>query len=145
MTRVFGLMQTIALAMFAVVLIVAAICYALENFRVVSEGTAANIIMNSVFTLILIFACQYIYNVVAGVINIFTGWPDVGGAGLLIPSGNAINILAGYATGGIGTVPLPNMDPFTGFFFSGILIMLVASILMLTLVMGITRLFLWVF
>ncbi|MCL2135802.1 MAG: hypothetical protein FWH37_09730 [Candidatus Bathyarchaeota archaeon] len=42
MTRVFGLMQTIALAMFAVVLIVAAICYALENFRVVSEGTAAN-------------------------------------------------------------------------------------------------------
>ncbi|MDR1991999.1 MAG: hypothetical protein LBQ98_00615 [Nitrososphaerota archaeon] len=45
MTRVFGLMQTIALAMFAVVLIVAAICYALENFRVVSEGTAANIIV----------------------------------------------------------------------------------------------------
>jgi len=141
MVRVFGLMQTIALAMFAVVLIVAAICYALENFRVVSEGTAANIIMNSVFTLILIFACQYIYNAAAGAINIFTGWPDVGGSGLLIPSNNAIDILVGYATGGIGTVPLPNLDPFTGFFFSGILIMLVASILMLTLVMGITRLF----
>ena len=141
MTRVFGLMQTIALAMFAVVLIIAAICYALENFRVVSEGTAANIIMNSVFTLILIFACQYIYNAVAGSINIFTGWPDVGGSGLLIPSNNAIDIIVGYATGGIGTVPLPNLDPFTGFFFSGILIMLVASILMLTLVMGITRLF----
>ncbi|MCL1971176.1 MAG: hypothetical protein FWF66_06975 [Candidatus Bathyarchaeota archaeon] len=141
MVKVFGLMQTIALAMFAVVLIIAAICYALENFRVVSEGTAANIIMNSVFTLILIFACQYIYNAVAGSINIFTGWPDVGGAGLLIPSNNAIDILVGYATGGIGTVPLPNLDPFTGFFFSGILIMLVASILMLTLVMGITRLF----
>ncbi|MCL1976506.1 MAG: hypothetical protein FWG55_00100, partial [Candidatus Bathyarchaeota archaeon] len=141
MVRVFGLMQTIALAMFAVVLIIAAICYALENFRVVSEGTAANIIMNSVFTLILIFACQYIYNAVAGSINIFTGWPDVGGSGLLIPSNNAIDILVGYATGGRGTVPVPNLDPFTGFFFSGILIMLVASILMLTLVMGITRLF----
>jgi hypothetical protein len=141
MVRVFGLMQTIALAMFAVVLIVAAICYALENFRVVSEGTAANIIMNSVFTLILIFACQYIYNAAAGSINIFTGWPDVGGSGLLIPSNNAIDILVGYATGGRGTVPVPNLDPFTGFFFSGILIMLVASILMLTLVMGITRLF----
>jgi hypothetical protein len=106
-----------------------------------NEGTASNIIMNSVFTLILIFACQPIYNATAGAINLFVGWPDVGGAGLLIPSGNTINIIVGYATGGIGTVPLPNLDPFTGFFFSGILIMLVASILMLTLVMGIIRLF----
>ena len=141
MTMVFGIMRNIALAMFAIVLIIAAICYVLENFRIMNEGTAANIIMNSVFTLILIFACQPIYNAAAGAINLFVGWPDVGGAGLLIPSGNTINIIVGYATGGIGTVPLPNMDPFTGFFFSGILIMLVASILMLTLVMGITRLF----
>jgi hypothetical protein len=141
MTMVFGLMRTIALAMFAIVLIIAAICYVLENFRIMNEGTASNIIMNSVFTLILIFACQPIYNATAGAINLFVGWPDVGGAGLLIPSGNTINIIVGYATGGIGTVPLPNLDPFTGFFFSGILIMLVASILMLTLVMGIIRLF----
>jgi len=141
MVVVFELMRTIALAMFAVVLIVAAICYVLENFRIMNEGTAANIIMNSVFTLILLFACQPIYNTVAGAINLFVGWPGIGGSGLLIPSGNIIDIIVGYATGGIGTVPLPNMDPFTGFFFSGILIMLVASILMLTLVMGITRLF----
>jgi len=141
MMSVFSLMRTIALAMFAVILIIAAICYVLENFRIMNEGTAANIIMNSVFTLILLFACQPIYNTVAGAINLFVGWPDVGGAGLLIPSGNIIDIIVGYATGGIGTVPLPNLDPFTGFFFSGILIMLVASILMLTLVMGITRLF----
>jgi len=141
MLRVFSLMQTIALAMFAVVLIVAAICYVLENFRIMNEGTAANIIMNSVFTLILIFACQPLYNTAAAAINLFVGWPDVGGLGLLIPSGNTIDILVGYATGGIGTVALPNMDPFTGFFFSGILIMLVASLLMLTLVMGVTRLF----
>jgi len=141
MTYVFGLMRTISLALFAVVLIIAAICYGLENFRIVNEGTAANIIMNSVFTLILIFACQPIYNVVAGTINLFVGWPDVGGLGILIPSGNTINILVGYATGGIGTVPMPNMDPFTGFFFSGVLLMMVASILMLTLVMGIVRLF----
>ncbi|MDR0372559.1 MAG: hypothetical protein LBI79_03220 [Nitrososphaerota archaeon] len=141
MTYVFGLMRTISLALFAVVLIIAAICYGLENFRIVNEGTAANIIMNSVFTLILIFACQPIYNVVAGTINLFVGWPDVGGLGILIPSSNTIDILVGYATGGVGTVPLPNMDPFTGFFFSGVLIMMVASILMLTLVMGIVRLF----
>ena len=141
MVVVFELMRTIALAMFAVVLIIAAICYVLENFRIMNEGTAANIIMNSVFTLILLFACQPIYNTVAGAINLFVGWPDIGGSGLLIPSANIIDIIVGYATGGIGTVPLPNMDPFTGFFFSGILIMLVASILMLTLVMGITRLF----
>jgi hypothetical protein len=141
MLKVFGLMQTIALAMFAVVLMVAAICYVLENFRIMNEGTAANIVMNSVFTVILIFACQPIYNAVAGAINLFVGWSDVGGLGLLIPSGNTIETIVGYATGGIGTVPLPNMDPFTGFFFSGILIMLVASILMLTLVMGVTRLF----
>ncbi|MDR0372168.1 MAG: hypothetical protein LBI79_01190 [Nitrososphaerota archaeon] len=134
-------MQTIALAMFAVALIIAAICYVLENFRIMNEGTATNIIMNSIFTLILIFACQYIYNAAAGAINIFTGWPDVGGSGLLIQSSNTINIIIGYATGGVGTIPLPNLDPFTGFFFSGILIMLVASILMLTLVRGITRLF----
>ncbi|MDR2203228.1 MAG: hypothetical protein LBE76_02805 [Nitrososphaerota archaeon] len=120
---------------------IAAICYGLENFRVMNEGTAANIIMNSVFTLVLIFACQPVYNVVAGAIDLFVGWPDVGGLGVLIPSGNTIDILVGYATGGVGTVPLPNLDPFTGFFFSGVLIMMVASILMLTLVMGIVRLF----
>jgi hypothetical protein len=38
-------MRNISLALFAVVLMVAAICYGLENFRVVNEGTAANIIM----------------------------------------------------------------------------------------------------
>jgi hypothetical protein len=141
MVRVFSLMQTIALSMFAVVLIVAAICYVLENFRIMSEGTAANIIMNSVFTFILIFACQTIYNAVASAINIFVGWPDVGGSGVLITSGNTISTIVGYATGGVANVPLPNLDPFTGFFFSGILVMLVASILMLTLVMGLTRLF----
>jgi len=141
MVRVFGLMRTIALAMFAIVLIVAAISYVLENFRLMNEGTASNIVMSSVFTLILIFGCQYIYNAVAGAINLFVGWPDVGGSGLLIPSGNTINTIVGYATGGIGTISLPNLDPFTGFFFSGILLMLVASLLMLTLVMGVTRLF----
>lgn len=141
MVRVFSLMQTIALSMFAVVLIVAGICYVLENFRIMSEGTAANIIMNSVFTFILIFACQPIYNAAAAAINVFVGWPSVGGSGILITSGNTISTIVGYATGGVGTVPMPNLDPFTGFFFSGILIMLVASILMLTLVMGLTRLF----
>ncbi len=141
MIKIFSLMQTIALSMFAIVLIIAGICYVLENFRIMSEGTAANIIMNSIFTFILIFASQPIYNTVATAINAFVGWPSVGGSGILIPSGDTISILVGYATGGVGTVPLPNMDPFTGFFFSGILIMLVASILMLTLVMGITRLF----
>jgi hypothetical protein len=138
---VFSLMRTIALAMFAIVLIIAAICYVLENFRIMNEGTASNIIMNSVFTLVLIFACQPVYNAVAGAINIFVGWPDVGGSGLLISSGNVIDTIVGYGTGGVGTIPLPNLDPFTGFFFSGILIMLVASLLMLTLVMGLTRLF----
>ena len=140
-TYVFDIMRTIALAMFAIVLIIAAICYVLENFRIINEGTAANIIMNSVFTLVLIFACQPVYNAVAGAINLFVGWPSVGGSGLLISSGNIIDVIVGYATGGIGTIPLPNLDPFTGFFFSGILIMLVASLLMLTLVMGVTRLF----
>ncbi|MDR0471165.1 MAG: hypothetical protein LBH79_05525, partial [Nitrososphaerota archaeon] len=140
-TYVFGIMRTIALAMFAIVLIIAAICYVLENFRIMNEGTASNIIMNSVFTLILIFACQPVYNAVASAINLFVGWPGIGGSGLLISSGNIIDVIVGYGTGGIGTIPLPNLDPFTGFFFSGILIMLVASLLMLTLVMGITRLF----
>ncbi|MDR2708133.1 MAG: hypothetical protein LBB87_05260, partial [Nitrososphaerota archaeon] len=140
-TYVFGVMRTIALAMFAIVLIIAAICYVLENFRIMNEGTASNIIMNSVFTLILIFACQPVYNAVAGAINLFVGWPSVGGSGLLISSGSVIDIIVGYGTGGVGTIPLPNLDPFTGFFFSGILIMLVASLLMLTLVMGVTRLF----
>ena len=141
MTYVFGVMRTIALAMFAIVLIIAAICYVLENFRVMNEGTAANIIMNSVFTLILIFACQPVYNAVAGAINLFVGWPSVGGSGLLISSGHVVDVIVGYGTGGMGTVPLPNLDVFTGFFFSGILVMLVASLLMLTLVMGVTRLF----
>jgi len=89
----YGTFQGIGVALLSVVLIIAAMCYIFETFRFMSEGTAMNIILNSVFALIMIFAVKYIYNGVAAAINAFTGWPSVGGTGLIIKSGDEIRDL----------------------------------------------------
>jgi hypothetical protein len=71
-TNVFELMRNVAFVFFAVVLVVAGLCYALESFRVMGEGTAANIITGSFFTLIAIFLVIPLYNAVAGLLNFLT-------------------------------------------------------------------------
>jgi len=142
-TKVFNLMQTVALSLFAIVLIIAGVCYVMESFKIMSEGTASRIITGSVFTLILIFACKPLYNVVAEAINLFVGWQggNVNGSGLLIEDPSVVDTLIEYALGrhiGQGNWT----DPIIGFFAGVILLIITASILLLTAAMGIVRLFL---
>jgi len=145
--NLYSLMLNIALPMFAVVLIIAGICYALESFKIMGEGTAANIITNSVFTFILIFAAKPVYNLVATAINAFTGWPDVGGSGLIIESGQEIKELISAMAGGvlpeelfdIGPISIPNPVRFLG---SVIIFIISSSILLLSAAMGIVRILL---
>jgi len=48
------LMTNLVFILFNIVLIVAGLCYALESFKIMSEGTATNIVMSSSFILIMI-------------------------------------------------------------------------------------------
>ncbi|RLF08848.1 MAG: hypothetical protein DRJ69_05740, partial [Thermoprotei archaeon] len=66
------LMTNLAFILFSIVLVVAGLCYALESFKVMSEGTAANIVMSGFFTLIMIFLIIPFYNTVAGMVNMLT-------------------------------------------------------------------------
>lgn len=133
------LMQNMALALLSVVLIIAAMCYIFETFRFMSEGTAMNIILNSVFTLIIIFAVPYIYNGVAAAINYVVGWPDVGGWGQIISSGSEIDALIGATGGGVLT---GGWDLIVRFFGSVVIFIIAVSILMLAVMMGAVRLLL---
>ncbi|MEM4143980.1 MAG: hypothetical protein QW445_07585 [Candidatus Bathyarchaeia archaeon] len=133
---IYGKMQTISLLMFSIVLIVAAICYLLENFHIMSEGTASNIIMNSVFTFILIFAAKYLYNLIAVIINMFTGWREIGGTGYIITGSHEISALILSLSGG---GPWELTDIVVRFFGSIIIFMLSVSILFVCLAMGAVR------
>ncbi|MEM2612651.1 MAG: hypothetical protein QXO15_00295 [Nitrososphaerota archaeon] len=132
----YGLLQNVGLALLAVVLIIAAMCYIFETFRFMSEGTAMNIIVNSAFTLIVIFAIPYIYNGVATMINIFTGWPEVGGAGIVIKDGTEIDSLIWAMGGGV----LGWEDIIARFFGSIAIFIISVSVLLLSLMMGAARL-----
>jgi hypothetical protein len=134
----YGLLQKVALGLLSVVLIIAAMCYLLETFRVMNEGTAVNIIMNSAFSLIMIFAIPYIYNYVADAINAFTGWSDVGGTGLIITGGHEIDTLIAAMGGGV----LTGWDVAVRFFGSVVIFIICTSLIMLAVMMGAVRLLL---
>jgi hypothetical protein len=134
------LMMNISLSLFAVVLVIAGICYALESFRIMGEGTATNIITNSVFTFILIFAAKPVYNLVATAINVFTGWPDVGGSGLIIQGGGEIDSLISAMGGGLLGEDIGQVA--VRFFGSIVIFILCVSIIMLCIMMGAVRLLL---
>jgi len=73
-----------------------------------NEGTATNTTMNSVFSLVVIFAIPYIYNGVAAALNAFTGWAEVGGTALIIRGGYEVDTLINAMGGGVrpaGTLP----------------------------------------
>lgn len=137
--NLYGILQNVALGLLAVVLIIAAMCYIFETFRFMSEGTAMNIILNSVFTLIVIFAVRYIYNGVAAAINAFTGWPDVGGTGLIIQGGHEIDALVNAMGGG---VLQGGWDWAVLFFGSVVIFIICTSVLILSVMMGAVRLLL---
>ena len=134
----YNILQPVALGLLSVVLIIAAMCYLLETFRVMNEGTAMNIIMNSAFSLIMIFAIPYIYNGVAAAINAFTGWRDVGGTGLIISGGHEIDTLINAMGGGV----LTGWDVAVRFFGSVVIFIICTSLIMLAVMMGAVRLLL---
>jgi hypothetical protein len=135
----YNILQPVALGLLSVVLIIAAMCYLLETFRIMNEGTAMNIIMNSAFSLIIIFAIPYIYNGVAVAINAFTGWSDVGGTGLIISGGHEIDTLVVAMGGGV----LTDLWGVAVRFFGSVIIFIVCtSLIMLAVMMGAVRLLL---
>jgi hypothetical protein len=134
----YNILQPVALGLLSVVLIIAAMCYLLETFRVMNEGTAMNIIVNSAFSLIMIFAIPYIYNGVAAAINAFTGWRDVGGTGLIISGGHEIDTLINAMGGGV----LTGWDVAVRFFGSVVIFIICTSLIMLAVMMGAVRLLL---
>jgi len=135
-----GLMQNLALSLLAIVLIIAAMCYIFETFRFMNEGTAMNIILNSAFTLIMVFAVPYIYNGAAHAINYLTGWYDVNrGSGYIISGGNEIKTLIDAM--GLSEVTTVT-DAIVRAFGSIVIFIITVSILFLAVVMGCVRLLL---
>ena len=130
--NLFELMRNISFVFFAVVLVVAGLCYALESFRIVSEGTAASIITNSFFTLIMIFLVTSLYNVVADLFNYLTD-----------PNSNLI-----IGPGMIQTIISAALKPPGGFtdqvvaFFMGVFfLVMVAATLIALGILGTLRIF----
>jgi hypothetical protein len=70
--NIFEILRNAALGMFIALLLIAGICFALESFKVMGEGTATSILTGSFFTLIAIFLVVPVYNAVAGIINSVT-------------------------------------------------------------------------
>lgn len=68
----YGTMQTIAFFLFTIALVVAALVFAFESFRVVGHGTAVNILTSSFFTLVMLFLFPTVWNACAGLINYLT-------------------------------------------------------------------------
>jgi len=132
-TNVFDLLRYIALLFFAVVLLIAGLYYALESFRLVSEGTAASIVTGSVFTALMIYLFIPIYNVIGGLLNLLTS-PEQG----LILTPGAIGELLHWAikpqTGGV-------TDQMLAFFLSVFFLVMVVATLISIAILGILRIF----
>jgi len=132
-TNIFDLLRNVALVFFAVVLVIAGLYYALESFRLVSEGTAASIVTGSVFTALMIYLFLPIYNVSAGLINTLTS-PDQE----YILSPNMISTLLTWAihpqTGSIA-------DRTVAFFLSVFFLVMVTATLISVAILGILRIF----
>ena len=133
-TNVFNLLRNIALVFFAVVLIIAGLYYALESFRLVSEGTAASIVTGSVFTALMIYLFLPIYNVTAALLNTLTS-PSQG----YILSPGMIQRLIECA---VHAPPSGNFaDQTIAFFMSVFFLVMVAVTLIAVAILGILRIF----
>jgi hypothetical protein len=130
--NVYDLMQSISFVLFAVVLVVAGLCYALESFRVMGEGTAANIITGSFFTLIMVFLVVPFYNVVADLFNYLTD-----------PNSNLI-LEPGMIQAVIGAAMRPPggfTDQIVSFFMAVFFLVMVAVSLIAVGILGTLRIF----
>ena len=132
--NVFDLLRNVALVFFAVVLVIAGLYYALESFRIVSEGTAASIVTGSVFTALMICLFLPVYNVAAGLINTLTS-PDQG----YILSPGMIQRLIEWA---VRPPPSGNMADQTAAFFMSVFFLVMVAVTLISIgIVGILRLF----
>ena len=132
--NVFDLLRNVALVFFAVVLVIAGLYYALESFRLVSEGTAASIVTGSVFTALMIYLFLPVYNVAAGLINTLTS-PDQE----YILSPGMIQSLIEWA---VRPPPSGNMADQTAAFFMSVFFLVMVAVTLISIgILGILRLF----
>jgi len=132
--NVFDLLRNVALVFFAVVLVIAGLYYALESFRLVSEGTAASIVTGSVFTALMIYLFLPVYNVAAGLINTLTS-PDQG----YILSPGMIQSLIEWA---VRPPPSGHMADQTAAFFMSVFFLVMVAVTLISIgILGILRLF----
>jgi len=132
-TNVFDLLRNVALVFFTVALVIAGLYYALESFRLVSEGTAASIVTGSVFTALMIYLFLPLYNVVAALFNTLTS-PDQG----LILSAGMIQHLIEWAIRAPGG-DLANQT--VAFFISVFFLVMVTVTLISIGILGVLRIF----
>ena len=130
--NLFELMRNISFVFFAVVLVVAGLCYALESFRVMGEGTATNIITGSFFTLIMIFLVTPLYNVVAELFNYLTD-PN---SNLIIGSGMIQTVVSAAMR-----PPGGFTDQIVSFFMGTFFLIMVAAALIAIGILGTLRIF----
>ncbi len=69
MGDLYGTIMTVSFAVLLIAFVLVGLFYALEQFRVVGEGTASTILSESVFVIILIFVFPLLFNGVAVMIN----------------------------------------------------------------------------
>jgi hypothetical protein len=131
--EVFLIIRNISLMFFAFVLIVSAICYVTESFRVMREGTALSILTGSIFALIFIFLALPIYNTVAALFNELTD-PK---RNLILSDGMIGSIVKNSIFSGSPNIGEALTQAYTSAFF---LIMTTVA-MVLAAVLGIMRLF----
>ena len=132
---VFLLIRNISMMFFAIVLIVAAICYVTESLKVMREGTALSILTGSIFALIFMFLALPIYNTVAAVFNELTD-PKKG----LILSDGMLTSIAKNAV--VSDVKWLNLEEALAQLFGSVFFLIITAIaLVLVSVLGIMRLF----
>ena len=129
-----NLLRNTALIFFTVLLVIAGMYYALEGFRVVSQGTAASIITGSIFTALMIYLFLPIYNVAASLLNTLTS-PD---QGYILSSGMIENLLGWAIHAPKSSSPA---DQTVAFLLSVFFLVMVAATLISIGILGILRIF----
>jgi len=100
MLDLFYKMRDLSFLFFTLVLVFAGLCYLLENFRLMNEGTAFGMLTNSMFTLIIIYLLPDLYLVLSSGFNAITNWILTPVIGPAFPfSADPIALLGGQVSG----------------------------------------------
>jgi hypothetical protein len=122
MEKLYNQVRDVSFLLLGIVFMFAALTFVLENFRIMSPGTAWNIIAKSIFYVIMIWLLLWLYNGIAGGVSqlalYFDKLPDGSSAAetiwkrftsiLYIPQGaSAWNIITGIEGAIVGNLAVP--------------------------------------